>query len=319
MVEELTKTTATIEIDRLFRKALSCRGGGGLPEMIEFLGRFRQYSIWNAAMIRLQRPGALAVATASKWERTGRVVNADAIPIVVLQPFGPINLVYELSDTSPPLSDSRIFDPFKVEGEVGDKILFRLKKAAFEKDRISVEEVDYGTLQAGSATKLHTVRPKQNVKPKQLRMSPVASRDDKFSTNFGSDTSIGDEEMRYRIRIARRLDGSQRFVTVAHELGHIYCGHLGAEPGDPWPNRQKTLSKEQRELEAEAVAYLVGCRAGVNLPSAKYLSGYVQPGDLEMISVDAIIRAVSRIETHSGKKSQVQSSFDQKKLRIRAR
>jgi hypothetical protein len=31
----------------------------------------------------------------------------------------------------------------------------------------------------------------------------------------------------YRISFNGRLDTAERFVTIAHELGHIFCGHLG--------------------------------------------------------------------------------------------
>jgi hypothetical protein len=61
-----------------------------------------------------------------------------------------------------------------------------------------------------------------------------------------------------------RLAPSERFVTIAHELAHIFCGHLGEcksqggnEEESGWPDR-RSLGKNERELEAEAVAYLVG-------------------------------------------------------------
>ena len=94
--------SATIEIDRLFIKAFASRGDGGRPEVLNFLRRFHRYSIWNAAMIRLQRPGTLAVATVSEWSKRDRFVNAETIAIIILQPFGPIDLVYEWSALTAP-------------------------------------------------------------------------------------------------------------------------------------------------------------------------------------------------------------------------
>lgn len=44
------------------------------------------------------------------------------------------------------------------------------------------------------------------------------------------------------------------------------------------------LTKGQRELEAEAVSWLVCGRLGLETRSAEYLSGYVQEGDLARIS-----------------------------------
>ena len=147
---------AAQEIDRLFRRALKAKGSEGLSELIRFMRRFRRYSIWNAALIRIQRPGAAAVATALQWRKKGRTVNPDAIPIVILQPFGPVSLVYELSDTSPPIQDMEGFDSFPARGAVSERLWDRTGSEARKKGGIVVELVDYGTLQAGTAAKLMT-------------------------------------------------------------------------------------------------------------------------------------------------------------------
>jgi hypothetical protein len=49
----------------------------------------------------------------------------------------------------------------------------------------------------------------------------------------------------FRITINDRLQPSERFVTLAHELGHIFCGHLGActsqigkDEESGWPDRR---------------------------------------------------------------------------------
>jgi hypothetical protein len=50
-------------IDDLFRPALRAGGHEALSEFLNFLARFRRYSLFNAMLIRVQRPGALAVAS----------------------------------------------------------------------------------------------------------------------------------------------------------------------------------------------------------------------------------------------------------------
>src|SRR5207248_2515192 len=54
------------------------------------------YSLFNAMLIRVQRPGALAVASRRRWQEFGRIVAPDAVPIVILQPFGPVQFVYDV-------------------------------------------------------------------------------------------------------------------------------------------------------------------------------------------------------------------------------
>jgi hypothetical protein len=83
------------------------------------------------------------------------------------------------------------------------------------------------------------------------------------------------------------LNEKERFVTLAHELGHIFCGHLGecqsrsgqenAETG--WPDR-RDLGKNEQEIEAEAVAYLVATRADLVTASVAYLRGLANGVDL---------------------------------------
>lgn len=271
----LTHEHAAQEIDRLFRKALKKEGVDGLKDLLGFMQRFRRFSAWNAAMIRLQRPGAGPVATTRQWDDAGRSVSPDAIPIVILQPFGPINLVYEYKDTLPSPQNSVDGDPFATVGTVTEDVMSRLVTAHWEEDKIGFRLVEYGQLQAGTAARL--------------------------TTNLGSEAerasgAKANGKVRYRVSVAKTLSLTQQFTTLAHELGHIYCGHLGGGAPDAWIVRQGHLTDGQKELEAESVAYLVAMRAGIGLNSDQYLSGCVAPEDIDAISIDAIIRAVSRIE-----------------------
>jgi hypothetical protein len=98
------------------------------------------------------------------------------------------------------------------------------------------------------------------------------------------------------------LGEKERFVTITHELGHIFLGHLGLcnsqrgkeqEGGSP---DRHLLGKNEKEVEAEAVAYLVASRAGIVPASARYLSTYAQSVDMAKINIDLIIRSAARIE-----------------------
>jgi IrrE N-terminal-like domain len=92
----------------------------------------------------------------------------------------------------------------------------------------------------------------------------------------------------FRITVNDRLETSQRFFTIAHELAHIFCGHLGSCPsrnaqnGDEsgWPDRQK-FGKHEKEIEAEAAAFLIASRAGLIARSAAYLAAYVPHADMK--------------------------------------
>jgi hypothetical protein len=106
----------------------------------------------------------------------------------------------------------------------------------------------------------------------------------------------------FRITVNDRLEAAERFVTISHELGHIFCGHLGAcafrsgnDEMSGWPNR-RSVTLHEREVEAEAVAYLVASRAGLFTGAAAYLKTHVQRADMKKIDVELIVRAAARIE-----------------------
>lgn len=81
-------------INGLFQQALTATGAKAFDGFLDFVRNFSQLSVYNAMLVRVQWPGV--VATRRKWLQHGRVVIADAIPIVILQPFGPVLLFMSL-------------------------------------------------------------------------------------------------------------------------------------------------------------------------------------------------------------------------------
>lgn len=107
----------------------------------------------------------------------------------------------------------------------------------------------------------------------------------------------------YRVTLNDRLTDKEQFVTPAHEFGHIFCGHLGAclsqrtrdDDEGGWPDRHQQ-DKNVKEIEAEAVAYLVAARAGLAAASASYLPEFAKKVDPAAVDLELIIRAAARIE-----------------------
>src|SRR5260370_40603514 len=81
-------------VDDLFRQALRARENQALSAFLNFLARFRRYSLFNAMLIRVQRPGTLAVESRRRWEAYGRAGAPKAVPVVILHPLGPVQVVY---------------------------------------------------------------------------------------------------------------------------------------------------------------------------------------------------------------------------------
>jgi antirestriction protein ArdC len=104
----------------------------------------------------------------------------------------------------------------------------------------------------------------------------------------------------YRILMNRNHASAVRFATLAHELAHLFLGHLGADkklgvPLRPFGNLR------QRELEAESVAFIVCARNGVASRSETYLASYVdQNTTIADLDIYQVMRAAGQIETLLG-------------------
>ena len=90
-------------------------------------------------------------------------------------------------------------------------------------------------------------------------------------------------------------------MTVAHELGHLYLGHLGEDRARRVSDRHD-LPKDREEVEAETAAHLVAMRNGLKPRSESYLSSY--KGAFAALDVFAITRAANAVETAMGVSAQ---------------
>jgi len=102
--------------------------------------------------------------------------------------------------------------------------------------------------------------------------------------------------LRYELLLNSKHSSVAKYATITHELGHLYCGHLGTPNKNWWPNRH-TLVANLCEFEAESVCYLVCKRLGIDNTSDEYLSGYVQKHEeTPAISLEAVMKAAGLVE-----------------------
>ena len=248
-------------LDELFARSRRYRATRKFAAAVDFVSRFREYSPFNNMLVFLQNPLATYFATASHWRRAfGRAIKDEARGLVILAPRTPVLMVYDIADTEgPPLPHK--FEIFtQTTGPFNPLILERTLKNA-ERDRILIERKAMGPLRGG------------------------------FST-----ARTREPGWKMRIGLREQLEPAAAYSVLCHELAHIYLGHLGADKDGWWPYRS-TLPCAVTEIEAEAAAYIVCRRLGLQTRSAEYLSSFVEENeDLESFSLDLVSRTAARLE-----------------------
>ena len=242
--------------------AAAYRSSTHYRDLLRFVARMRRFSPFNGLLLHRQKPGLRFAASARDWRRRWkRIVKVDARPLVVLVPFGPVGFVYDMLDTEG-LSGALELLPrdayaFPATGNVTKPALLAIV-AAVEAKGIRVREVDEGDWHAGRILR-------------------------------SGDT--------YRLKVNRNHPRPTRFTTLAHELGHLYLGHLGEDAKRRIPGRRH-VAERWREVEAESVAYLVGHRHGVEPVSDAYLSGFIEAGEPigRFLDVERVMRAAGAVE-----------------------
>jgi hypothetical protein len=69
-------------------------------DLLDFVVRLRNFAPFNAMLLQVQKPGLSYAASARDWrERFGRAPKEGARPLLILWPFGPVALVYDVLDT----------------------------------------------------------------------------------------------------------------------------------------------------------------------------------------------------------------------------
>jgi hypothetical protein len=260
-------------LDKLLEESRLYKTTEDYQQLLDFTVKLRNFAPFNAMLLHIQKPGLSYAASARDWlERFNRYPKRDARPLLILWPFGPVALVYDKLDTEgDPLPEDAQMFPAK-----GAMTAERLKgfSGMLVRKRIELAFFDGGDASAGS-----------------IGLQPMVSNDK-------------DEKRRYLMRINQNHDPVTQFVTLAHELGHLCLGHLGKDKDLSAPDR-RDRSYQQREIEAESVAYIVCHRQGIEPKSQTYLSDFVNPksgnsDDMEGMDFYQVMRAAGQVETLLG-------------------
>jgi len=204
---------------------------------LKTMSAFHEYSFGNQILIWRQLPTATRVAGFNTWKSLKRFVNKGQKGIRILAPL--VRKTEEVSKSGTTEKVSRI---------AGFRVV-----AVFDISQTSGEDIP--SLEVNATEGGETLLPLIEKAIAELNITLTYKA---LAGPYG--LSRGGA-----IEIEESLDTPGRCGVLIHELAHEVLQHKA--------NRE-TTTKQQRELEAESVAYAVLAHFGMKLPSEFYLESY---------------------------------------------
>lgn len=238
-----------------------------LVRYLEMLSRFHHYSFGNCLLIAIQRPDATHVAGFQCWKRLGRYVKQGEKGILILAPMVRRQKAEQSEagdaddevskETTPAVCGFRAVHVFDVSQTEGAELPEFSRIEGDPGDKVQVLE---------AVVRSHGI---------ELVYEPHLGGADGRSEGG-------------KIVLREGLAPAEHFAVLAHELAHERLHRT---------ERRKETTRKVRELEAEAVAFVVTKAAGLDgiSRSADYIQLYAGDKDLLMESLDHIQRVASSI------------------------
>lgn len=254
-------------IDELI-KALEQGKSETLVNYLEFLGRFHEYSFRNCLLICMQRPDATHVAGFHRWKQLGRYVKKGEKGIFILAPIVRRAKANQEGQANDDVTDDGEEPTRSVCGFRAVHVFDVTQTEGAELPEFSRVEGDPGD----KVQKLESV----------IRSHGIELVYEQHLGGADGRSEGG------KIILREGLPPAEHFAVMAHELGHERLHRT---------ERRKETTRKIRELEAEAVAFVVSKAAGLDgiSRSTDYIQLYAGDKQLLMESLDHIQRVASSI------------------------
>ena len=258
MSEKAQELTAQINtaIEQLSKETDAAKQSELYRAWMSAMSRFYKYSYGNQILIWAQRPDATRVAGFHAWKDLGRIVKKGEKGIRILAPI------------------VRKYDEEK-DGQTKETPHVVAFRCATVFDISQTEGKELPNLECNATQGGETLLPALEKTAESFGISLV------YKPLPGSIEGLSKGGT---IEIEETLDIHARCGVIAHELAHELLKHK--------EHRTET-TKQQRELEAESVAFAVLAHFGIRLESRFYLATYDVTGEMLTASL-ATISATAR-------------------------
>ncbi len=260
----------------------------GWRTMLDTAAKFHSYSLGNLLLIALQAPQATRVAGFRTWQSLGRQVRKGERGIAILAPctYRP-----KATDQAEPAGSAMPEPATSCSGGATP---------------------DAGSKQVRGFRVVHVFAlhqtegdPLPDVAPALLTgQAPAGLWDDLAGQVIGYGYALerGDccgangytDPTRRVVRVRDDIDKAQAVKTLAHELGHLECGHVTDLP-------TYLTCRGRCEVEAESVAYVVAAAHGLDASgyTFAYVAGWAG-GDLTCVrqAAETVTKAARTILSH---------------------
>lgn len=257
-IEQLANETDAARQSQLFRDYLRTSAA------------FWDYSWHNQMLIWKQKPDASFVGGFNTWLKCGRFVRKGEKGISILAP-----MFFKDKRQQPEGSETEI-----------QRIWFKVVHVfdISQTDGTALPELPTKSVGERGEDMLTRLLRFANSRGITIRFV------EKCSLNGAAGTSKGTE---IEIRTSE-TDLTTQAATLAHEIAHSLL-HFTADGKRIMTRDGKEIDKQQRELEAEATAYVVGSYFGIQSPSDFYLASYRVTPAMLLEAVETIASTVKTI------------------------
>jgi antirestriction protein ArdC len=254
-------------LEKLEKGIEQVRSSEEFKEMLKFFSKFHNYSLNNQILIQLQKSGATHVAGYKKWQKLGRQVQKGEKGIKILAPMTFKKKVEEENENGEIVEKEKkvmyfrpvaVFDISQTDGDPIPRIDLSLKDKFGKIMQPLLKFADKRSIEVEFKT----------------------VEEDLILTNAYHGYSSGG----YIAVKTTDRNKTEQASCLVHELAHELLHKENKEE----------LTKEIKELEAEAVAFIVMDHYSVELKSSKYLALYKKSYDLKE-SMDRISRVSKEI------------------------